>query len=136
MGKACQGALLLAGHSTTTQKEAYHFGMNMALAWQINSELQSFSPDVLEPFSLVSAPVMFMLQENPDSYSEIEKGQHNVYDVDYQKLRELVHSSSGIEMSKKLLQEHTNSAFEFLEKLPYSEARGGLEGIVSSISSV
>ncbi|XP_044751319.1 all trans-polyprenyl-diphosphate synthase PDSS2 [Coccinella septempunctata] len=134
LGKACQGALILAGHSTATQTQAYRFGLNLALAWQIRSELLPFAPGFSDPFSLVSAPVLFTLQNDPELYKEIQKGQRNVHEVNYEKLRGCVLSGPGIELTKDLLKEHCKNAYEFLGKLPDSDARGAMESMLDRIS--
>jgi len=36
LGKSCQGALLLAGHSEQWQKQGFLFGKHLSLAWQVN----------------------------------------------------------------------------------------------------
>lgn len=135
LGKACQGSLILAGHSTTTQRQAYQFGLNLALAWQASTDLKSFAPQYNNTvFSLVSAPVLFTLEQEPALYEEIEKGQQNVNDVNYEKIREMVIAGPGLEKTKNLLEELCNNTFEFLEKLPDSEAKEGLESLITRIS--
>lgn len=36
LAKSCKGTLILAGHDEHMQTQAYEFGKNLALAWQVN----------------------------------------------------------------------------------------------------
>ncbi|KAK9869815.1 hypothetical protein WA026_003544 [Henosepilachna vigintioctopunctata] len=133
LGKSCQGALKLAGHSAKIQKQAYRFGRHLALSWQACLDCQPFSPGATGSFSLVSAPVLYTLQDNHDLYREIEIGSKNVNEVDFERLRQNVLAGPGVQMTKNLQQEHSDIAFEFLEKLPDSEARTALINIMTAL---
>lgn len=74
LGKSCQGTLKLAGHSYELQQKGYLFGKHLALAWQACLDREPFTPGTVGSFSLISAPVLFTLQHNPEVYTLIEKG--------------------------------------------------------------
>lgn len=98
LGKSCQGAVQLAGHTPEVSHRAYLFGKHLALAWQACVEIEPFlsndCPSVhgiggigtSPPFSLASAPVVFGLQHDLDLYADVEIGARSVLDVDYQKI--------------------------------------------------
>ncbi|KAL3282595.1 hypothetical protein HHI36_005770 [Cryptolaemus montrouzieri] len=133
LGKSCQGTLKLAGHSSDLQEQAYRFGRHIALAWQACLERQPFISGSAGPFSLVSAPVLFTLEYNHGLYAEIEKGYHNINDVDFDEIRRIVLEGPGLELTKKLQSEHSDMSFEFLRKLPDTEARNAILNILAAM---
>ncbi|KAF5282775.1 hypothetical protein FQR65_LT02772 [Abscondita terminalis] len=136
LGKSCQGTLKLAGHPYEVQEQGYLFGKHLALAWQACLDREPFSPGSTEPFSLVCAPVMFHLQHDPSLYSEIEKGQNDVQDVDYEKIRKSVLQGPGLDLTQKLQREHSQAALDVLNQLPPSDARTALANIIAAIRDI
>lgn len=136
MGKSCQGTLKLAGHPIELQEKGYLFGKHLALAWQACLDKEPFLPGAKGPFSLVSAPVMFTLQDDPSLYSFIEKGYDSVDDVDYEALREVILAGRGLELTKKLQREHSDTAMEVLNELPPSDARTALANIIVAMQDI
>lgn len=136
LGKSCQGTLKLAGHSVELQKQGYLFGKHLALAWQACLDREPFMPGSTGMFSLVCAPVMFHLQHNPSLYEEIEKGSHDVNDVDYEALRKAVLEGPGLDLTQKLQREHSQAALEVLNQLPLTDARTALENIIAAIQDI
>ncbi|KAK4879529.1 hypothetical protein RN001_007675 [Aquatica leii] len=136
LGKSCQGTLKLAGHSYEVQEQGYLFGKHLALAWQACLDREPFSPGSMEPFSLVCAPVMFHLQHDPSLYVEIEKGQNDVQDVDYEKIRRSVLQGPGLDLTQKLQKEHSHAALDVLNQLPPSDARTALANIIAAIRDI
>lgn len=105
----------------------------MALAWQACLDREPFAAGSTGPFSLVCAPVMFHLQHDPDLYSEIEKGQERVEDVDYEMVRKAVLAGPGLQMTKNLQKEHSRAALDVLDQLPASDARTALANIIAAV---
>ncbi|KAJ8978500.1 hypothetical protein NQ317_002403 [Molorchus minor] len=133
LGKSCQGTLKLAGHPEELQEKGYLFGKHLALAWQACLEREPFTYGSTGPFSLISAPVLFTLQNDPSLYTLIEKGEESVDDIDYDDLRNAVVKGPGLEMTKTLQREHSNAALEMLAELPVSDARTALENIIAAM---
>lgn len=136
LGKSCQGALKLAGHSIQLQEQGYKFGKHLALAWQACLDREPFIPGTTGSFSLVSAPVMFHIHENPEFYSEIEKGMERISDVDYELIRHAVQAGSSLEKTKVLQIEHSNAALDVLNQLPHSDARTALGNIIAAMQDL
>ena len=44
LGKSCEGTLRLGGHTKEISKEGYKFGKHLALAWQVESNMQVETP--------------------------------------------------------------------------------------------
>ncbi|XP_008194170.1 all trans-polyprenyl-diphosphate synthase PDSS2 [Tribolium castaneum] len=136
LGKSCQGTLKLAGHPLELQEQGYLFGKHLALAWQACLDREPFLPGTNGPFSLVCAPVMFTLQDDPSLYEEIEKGQETVDDVDYETVRKAVLAGPGLDLTKKLQKEHSTAALEVLNQLPASDARTALANIIAAMQDL
>lgn len=136
LGKSCQAALMLAGHSDELQKEAYFFGKHLFLGWQAGNDLETFLSAQLPPngkFSLVSAPILFHLEYDHSLYDEIKKGFESIDDIDYAKVHEIVRNGPGIEKTKELLNKNNLIATTLLYKFPQSEARRALENIIMAL---
>ncbi|CAG9858474.1 unnamed protein product [Phyllotreta striolata] len=130
LGKSCQGTLKLAGHSPELQQKGYLFGKHLALAWQACLDREPFSPGSTGSFSLISAPVLFTLQHNPDTYSLIEKGLDDIEKVDFGAVRKAVLDGPGLEITKVLQKEHSQAALEVLNELRDCDARTALKNII------
>lgn len=130
LGHSCQGALKLAGHSSEFQEQGYRFGKHLALAWQACLDREPYQKPCNGPFSLISAPLMFQLEHDPNLYSEIEKGMKSINNVNYNKLHEAVLSGPGLERTKKLQKEHSQAALEVLQNFPEGDARKALTNII------
>lgn len=136
LAKSCQGTLMLAGHSLELQERGYLFGKHLALAWQAHLDREPFSAGATGPFNLVSAPVTFHLQYDPDLYIEIERGMNNVNDVDFEKIRREVLNGPGLDKTKQLQIEHSNAALDVLEYLPATDARSALSNIIAAMQDL
>ncbi|KAL4713043.1 hypothetical protein ACJJTC_001097 [Scirpophaga incertulas] len=132
-GRGCQGALLLDNQALELQEKAYHFGCHLCLAWQAASELQKITSEGNESFSLVSAPVLFALNDNPNLYSIIEKAKHNVTEVDFTKFKMDVHNTNAIERTKLLYIEHANKASMYVEMLGNSDVIETIKRLIKTI---
>ncbi|XP_011563391.3 all trans-polyprenyl-diphosphate synthase PDSS2 [Plutella xylostella] len=113
-GRGCQGALLLAGQTLEEQEMAYLFGCHLNLAWQAGSELQKLTSN--NQFSLVSAPVLFALNKNPDLYHFIVKNKEDVSQVDYERLKCEVLATDAVERTKSLYEENASKAENYIKE--------------------
>ncbi|KAG6441993.1 decaprenyl-diphosphate synthase subunit 2 [Manduca sexta] len=111
-GRGCQGALLLAGHSAEKQEIAYKFGCYLCLAWQALAELQKITSK--DTYSLVSAPVLFAINSNPELYNVIEKAK-NITDIHLDKFREEILKTDAVEQTQLLYAENANKAKSYVQ---------------------
>uniref|UniRef100_A0A336K210 CSON013505 protein n=1 Tax=Culicoides sonorensis TaxID=179676 RepID=A0A336K210_CULSO len=133
LGKSCQGALKLAELDERLQNQGYLFGKHLALAWQASIDLEPFRSNNLPPgtqFSLVSAPVLFHLEYDPNLYEAIKKGAKNVDDVDYEYIHGEILKGPSIERTRNLAKKHCEAAMNVLNEFSPSDARTALQNII------
>lgn len=137
LGKSCQAALVFARHNEEKQKEIYFMGKHMYLAYRAAKDLAIFKTDEILSnngrFSLVSAPVLYHLEEDPTLYEEIKKGLESTEAVDFSKIHRIVRSGPGIEKTKELLNKNNLIAFTLLHKFPKSESQRVIENLILAL---
>lgn len=133
LARACQSSMKLAEHPEEVQKKAYLIGKHLSLAWQAKRDCNIYSPDNRGEFNLINAPLMFHLENNPDSYKEIEAGYENIETVNYEFLREQIPQGNGIERTKELQKENTNKALEVILTFPDTKPRSALINITNEL---
>lgn len=133
LGACCRSAMMVAGGSEYSQKQAHLFGKHLALAWQASHDLDIFQSQHEEgnAFSLVCAPVLFHMEHDSSLYSEIEKGRLSVDNVSFTKIHDRVKNGPGLEKTTELYLKHKTIVEKNLTELPLSEARTALENIMS-----
>ncbi|XP_050354013.1 all trans-polyprenyl-diphosphate synthase PDSS2-like [Nymphalis io] len=131
-GRGCEGAVLLAGKNVTEQKKAYLFGCHLCLAWQAASEIPKFSPENQEPFSLVSAPVLFALNESPELYENL-KNVKNVSSIDFNDLKAKISKTNAIEKTKHLYTENADKAKSYIEMFGDNESVNTIKRLINTI---
>lgn len=133
LGKSCQGTLKLAGQPKSLQKQGYLFGKHLALAWQASMDLEPFRFQDLPhntSFSLISAPILFHLDEDASLYEEIKKGKRSVDEINYEEVHRIVLTGHGIEKTKDLQRKHSQAAMIVLDEFAPSDARNALMNII------
>lgn len=136
LGKSCQSSFILAGHSELLQKQAYIFGKYFSLALQSKIDLEYFKTPQLSrnsSFSLVTAPVLFQLDFNPELYQEIRKGLVSVMDIDYSKVYDEVSQGPGLEKTQKMHDKFKLKSLNELLNFPQSDVRSVLENILLAL---
>lgn len=136
LGKSCQGTLKLAGQTEEIQRQGYLFGKHLALAWQASMDLEPFRTNDLpagSTFSLISAPILFHLDHDHSLYEEIKKGRFSVENIDYVEIHRIVLYGPGIELTKELQKNHSQSAMAVLDEFPHSDARTALQNIIMAM---
>uniref|UniRef100_T1IZC4 Decaprenyl-diphosphate synthase subunit 2 n=1 Tax=Strigamia maritima TaxID=126957 RepID=T1IZC4_STRMM len=134
LAQSCKAALILENHVEILQNEAFKFGKNIALAWQVHSELQPFT-DVQKhppgmPFDLTSLPVLTHLKDDPELLNYIGKYKQNLDNVDYKFVREVVLSGTGINQTKELCQNYAHKSVECLNSFNTSDANFALKQMI------
>lgn len=132
LGKSCQCALKLGGHTEDTQRVGFVFGKNLALAWQAQNEYEEFILGNFGEHSLMSAPVMLHLEKDPSLYEKIERGLQNALDIDYDDLKKTIEDDCGLEKTKELQRDLSLNSLRFLNHFPVSDARNALENIITT----
>lgn len=132
-GRGCQGAMLLAGESIEQQENAYLFGSHLCLAWQAASELQKLTSQDKETFSLISAPVLFALNDNPDLYATIEKGKQNITDINLDELKSDVLKTEALERTRMLYMENAGKAMSYVELFGDSEPVDTIKRLIKTL---
>lgn len=136
LGKGCQSSFILAEQSEHLQKQAYFFGKYFSLALQSKIDMEYFKTPQLNrnsSFSLVTAPVLFQLDFNPELYQEIRKGLVSVTNIDYSKIYDEVSQGPGLEKTQQLHDSFKLKSLNELLNFPQSDVRSVLENIVLAL---
>lgn len=139
LGKSCQGALKLAGLPESQQHNGFLFGKHLSLTWQTRLDLEPFLQPTLPEgmtFSLVSAPVLYHLEHDPNAYELIKEGYEWVEDVDYKQLHSEIMKGPGVEKTQNLQRKHSLAALKVLDKFQTSDARTALQNILSAMQEL
>lgn len=122
LGRTCQCSLIFANHTTEFQALAYNLGRNLALAWQASVDAN------MNNFSLVSAPLMFHLEFDPEFYNEIVQK-----DVDLDYVKDIVSRGPGVEKTIQLQNELVKETLDILNRFQDNEAKASLVNIIRSM---
>lgn len=133
LGRGCQGAVLLAGQNLEVQENAYLLGSHLCLAWQAASELQKLTSDNKESYSLVSAPVLFALNDNSHLYATIEKGKQNISNIDLEELRFEILKTDAVDRTRLLYLENVNRASDYADKFGNSEVIETIKRLIKTL---
>lgn len=136
LGKSCQASMVLAKHNEEIQREIYFMGKHLYLGYRAAKDLKIFKSKKLPEsgrFSLVSAPVLFHLEHEPEFYEEIEKGLETIDNVDFEKIHKIVRNGPGIAKTKELLSKNNLIAFTLLHKFPKSESQRAIENLILAL---
>ena len=139
LGKGCQGAMMLGGHSKELQQQAFLFGKHLALAWQAYIDMQPYKLQTLssdQRCSLISAPLLFHLAHDPLMYDIINEGRISVDNIDYAELHRQVRSGPGLEMTKSLQKKHSSAAMAIIQKFKPSDAQKALQNIILAMQEL
>ncbi|XP_034833961.1 all trans-polyprenyl-diphosphate synthase PDSS2-like [Maniola hyperantus] len=131
-GRGCEGAVLLAGKTNSDQKKAYLFGCHLCLAWQAASELQKFTSNNKNTFSLVSAPVLFALNDSPEIYESL-KSVNNVSSIDFDELKMRITETDAIEQTKSLFLQHAEKAKSYVEMFGDNQSVSTIKRLIKTV---
>lgn len=138
LGKSCQASMILAKQNEETQREIYFMGKHMYLGYRAAKDLKVFRSKKLPEsgkFSLVSAPVLFHLEHQPELYEEIKRGLESIDNIDFEKIHKIVRNGPGVEKTKKLLSRNNLIAFTLLHKFPKSESLQAIENLIMALEN-
>ncbi|KAG1348181.1 solanesyl-diphosphate synthase 1, mitochondrial [Cocos nucifera] len=128
ISNSCKAIALLAGQTAEVPMLAYEYGRNLGLAFQLIDDVLDFTgtsaslgkgslSDIRH--GIITAPILFAIEEFPQLRELVERGFDNPEDVDV--ALDYLGKSRGIQRTKELAQEHANRAVKAIEALPYSD---------------
>ncbi|XP_020102945.1 solanesyl-diphosphate synthase 1, mitochondrial-like isoform X2 [Ananas comosus] len=129
VSNSCKAIAVLAGQTSEVSMLAYEYGRNLGLAYQLIDDVLDFmgTSAALGKGSLsdirhgvVTAPILFAIEEFPQLREVVDRGFKNPADVDI--ALGYLGESCGIERTRELAKEHANRAVLAIEALPESDA--------------
>ncbi|XP_062608839.1 all trans-polyprenyl-diphosphate synthase PDSS2-like [Saccostrea cucullata] len=128
--RSCQSAMELADHSEDQKEAAASFGENMAYLKQMKNDLKPFvsGDDILEDFSITSAPVIKYLEQYPEERNTIMSLQTK----DLRQIVSTIKSSNVIAECLTLCDEYGDKALKALDLFPQTDAKTALINIVNA----
>ncbi|XP_024017448.1 solanesyl diphosphate synthase 3, chloroplastic/mitochondrial [Morus notabilis] len=128
ISNSCKAIALLAGQTTEVAMLAFEYGKNLGLAYQLIDDVLDFTgtsaslgkgslSDIRH--GIVTAPILFAMEEFPELRAVVEEGFDNPCNVD--RALEYLGKSRGIQKARELAIKHANRAAEAIESLPESD---------------
>lgn len=128
IANSCKSIALLAGQSAEVALLAYSYGRNLGMAYQLIDDVLDFTgtsislgkgslSDINQ--NIVTAPILFAMEEFPQLQEVVDRGFRNHSDVDI--ALEYLFKSRGIERTRELAAEHADNAVKAIEALPESD---------------
>ncbi|KAL0912170.1 hypothetical protein M5K25_018127 [Dendrobium thyrsiflorum] len=128
IANSCKAIAFLAGQTAEVELLAYNYGRNLGMAYQLTDDVLDFtgSSSSLGKGSLsdinkniVTAPILFAMEEYPQLREVVDRGFGNRSDV---KLAlDYLHKSRGLDRTRELAAEHADEAVKAIEALPASD---------------
>nr|AIG15448.1 geranyl diphosphate synthase 2 [Azadirachta indica] len=127
ISNSCKAIALLAGQTTEVAMLAFDYGKNLGLAFQLIDDVLDFTgtsaslgkgslSDIRH--GIVTAPILFAMEEFPELRKVVDKGFDDPSNVDI--ALEYLGKSRGIQRTRELAQKHANLATVALDSLPES----------------
>ncbi|KAB2021103.1 hypothetical protein ES319_D07G116700v1 [Gossypium barbadense] len=128
ISNSCKSVALLAGHTAEIAMLAFEYGKNLGLAFQLIDDVLDFTgtsaslgkgslSDIRH--GIITAPILFAMEEYPQLRAVVDKGFDNPANVDI--ALEYLGKSRGIERTKELAMKHANLAAAAIDSLPQSD---------------
>ncbi|KAJ0975701.1 hypothetical protein J5N97_017666 [Dioscorea zingiberensis] len=128
ISNSCKAIALLAGQTAEVSILAYNYGRNLGLAYQLIDDVLDFTgtssslgkgslSDIRH--GIVTAPILFAMEEYPQLREVVDRGFDDPADVDA--ALDYLGKSRGIERTRELAAEHANHAIEAIDALPESD---------------
>lgn len=127
MANSCKAIALLAGQSGAVATLAYDYGRHLGMAFQLVDDMLDFTgttaslgkgalADIGQ--GIVTAPLLFALEQQPQLHDLIGRKFKNAGDVDL--AVELLKKTDGIEKTRQLALDHASQAAGAINSLPPS----------------
>ncbi|KAK2992941.1 hypothetical protein RJ640_009450 [Escallonia rubra] len=128
ISNSCKAIALLAGHTAEVSVLAFEYGKNLGLAFQLIDDVLDFTgtssslgkgslSDIRH--GIVTAPILFAIEEFPDLRAVVDRGFENPGDVDL--ALDYLGNSRGIERTRELATKHASIALATIDSLPVSD---------------
>ncbi|KAG6581448.1 Solanesyl diphosphate synthase 3, chloroplastic/mitochondrial [Cucurbita argyrosperma subsp. argyrosperma] len=128
ISNSCKSVALLAGQTAEVAMLAYEYGKNLGLAYQLIDDVLDFTgtsaslgkgslSDIRH--GIITAPLLFAMEEFPQLRTVVERGFDNPENVD--NAMEYLGKSRGIQRAKELAEKHANLAAEAIDSLPEND---------------
>ncbi|XP_042520432.1 solanesyl diphosphate synthase 3, chloroplastic/mitochondrial isoform X2 [Macadamia integrifolia] len=128
ISNSCKAIALLAGQTAEVSMLAFDYGRNLGLAYQLVDDVLDFTgtsaslgkgslSDIRH--GIVTAPILFAIEEFPQMRAVVDRGFENPADVDL--ALEYLGKSRGIQRTRELATEHANRAAAAIDSLPESD---------------
>ncbi|KAK4796305.1 hypothetical protein SAY86_028631 [Trapa natans] len=125
IANSCKAIALLAGQTTEVATLAYDYGRNLGLAFQLIDDVLDFTgtsaslgkgslSDIRH--GIITAPILFAMEEFPELRVVVEQGFENPSNVDI--ALEYLGKSRGIQRARELAKEHASLAAAAIDSLP------------------
>ncbi|PKU87396.1 solanesyl-diphosphate synthase 1, mitochondrial-like isoform X2 [Dendrobium catenatum] len=125
---SCKAIAFLAGQTAEVELLAYNYGRNLGMAYQLIDDVLDFtgSSSSLGKGSLsdinkniVTAPILFAMEEYPQLREVVDRGFGNRSDVEL--ALDYLHKSRGLDRTRELAAEYADEAVKAIEALPQSD---------------
>ncbi|XP_020703343.1 solanesyl-diphosphate synthase 1, mitochondrial isoform X2 [Dendrobium catenatum] len=128
IANSCKAIALLAGQTAEVALLAYNYGRNLGMAYQLIDDVLDFTgtssslgkgslSDIKQ--NIVTAPILFAMEEYPQLREVVDRGFGNRSDVDL--ALDYLFKSKGLERTRELAAEHADEAVKAIEALPHSD---------------
>nr|YP_009244442.1 prenyl transferase [Agarophyton chilense]AMK96684.1 prenyl transferase [Agarophyton chilense]ASP44579.1 prenyl transferase [Agarophyton chilense]UAD84387.1 prenyl transferase [Agarophyton chilense] len=133
IASSCKATAILSNTTKDTQNQFYLYGKHLGLAFQIVDDILDIIGSAVslgKPAGSdlkngnLTAPLLFALQENSGLYELITREFQQNKDID--KAIKIIKSSSGIQKSYDLAQEHMQASIQALKKIDNQLAQKNL----------
>nr|UZG94245.1 geranyl pyrophosphate synthase [Paeonia suffruticosa] len=128
ISNSCKAIALLAGQTAEVAMLAFEYGKNLGLAFQLIDDVLDFTgtsaslgkgslSDIRH--GIVTAPILFAVEEFPQLRALVDRGFHDPKDVDI--ALDYLGKSCGIQKTRELATKHANLAAAAIDSLPESD---------------
>ncbi|KAI3947847.1 hypothetical protein MKX01_034512, partial [Papaver californicum] len=128
ISNSCQAISITTGQTAEVSMLAYDYGRNLGLAFQLIDDVLDFTgtsatlgkgslSDIRH--GIVTAPILFAMEEFPQLCKIVDRGFHNPADVHL--AIEILGKSNGIQRAIELASEHANLAAAAIRSLPETD---------------
>ncbi|PIA56309.1 hypothetical protein AQUCO_00700559v1 [Aquilegia coerulea] len=128
ISNSCKAIAILTGQTAEVSTLAYEYGRNLGLAFQLIDDVLDFTgtsaslgkgslSDIRH--GIITAPLLFAMEEFPQLRTVVDRGFDNPEDVDL--ALDYLGKSRGIQRARELATEHAKVAAAAIESLPDSD---------------
>ncbi|KAM7472939.1 hypothetical protein LguiA_011122 [Lonicera macranthoides] len=128
ISNSCKAIAVIAGQTAEVSMLAYEYGRNLGLAFQLIDDVLDFTgtssslgkgslSDIRH--GIITAPILFAIEEFPELRAVVDRGFDNPADVDL--ALDYLGKSRGIERTRELATKHASLASATIDSLPKND---------------